>query len=143
MLEADPWNLLIVDEAHHLNAEEQHGFTLGYRLVRGLNNNGLIESMVFFTGTPHRGKNYGFIALLSLLRPDLFDLQKPMSLQMSSLSRVMIRNNKSTVTDLEGNRLFRRPKVKIPNPTFPTSTKHYYLSNFIQFESFFCFLVYQ
>ena len=30
-----------------------------------------IGSRVFFTATPHRGKNYGFLALVRLVRPDL------------------------------------------------------------------------
>ena len=32
-----------------------------------------MKSMLFFTGTPHRGKNFRLLSLLKLLRPDLFD----------------------------------------------------------------------
>jgi len=72
IFEAEPWDLLIVDEAHHLNADEDKGATLGYRLVDGLVRENLTRSRIFFTGTPHRGKDYGFFALLRLLRPDQF-----------------------------------------------------------------------
>ena len=44
--------LVIVDEAHHLNVDEETGPTLGYKLVEGLLEESRIGSMVFFTGTP-------------------------------------------------------------------------------------------
>jgi len=67
LLESQPWDLVMVDEAHHLNANEDSGFTLGYRVVNQLEQSNLIQSMIFFTGTPHRGKNYNFLQLLRLL----------------------------------------------------------------------------
>ena len=111
MLEAPPWDLVLVDEAHHLNSDEKSGPTLGYRLLEKLVDGNRIRSMVFFTGTPHRGKNFGFLSLLHLLRKDLFDPKRPLAQQLSGLREVMIRNNKQNVTDLKGNRLFRPPKV--------------------------------
>lgn len=112
LVEADPWDMVVVDEAHHLNADEETGPTLGYKLVEKLQEAGRIGSMVFFTGTPHRGKNFGFLALLRLLRQDLFDPRKPIDEQMTHLSGVMIRNNKHEVTDLAGVRLFQEPLVQ-------------------------------
>ena len=32
LLEAEPWDLVIVDEAHHLSVDERNGETLAYRL---------------------------------------------------------------------------------------------------------------
>ena len=107
MLEADPWDLLIVDEAHHLNADESRGSTLGYRFVERLLEQHKVESCVFFTGTPHRGKPYGFWSLMKLLRPDLFDPKKPDDGQIEMLQEALIRNNKSLVTDMHGNKLFK------------------------------------
>lgn len=107
MLEAEPWDLLIVDEAHHLNADESKGSTLGYRFVESLLEHQKVESCVFFTGTPHRGKPFGFWSLMKLLRPDLFDPKKPDHEQIELLSEVLIRNNKSLVTDMQGNKLFQ------------------------------------
>jgi len=109
--EAPPWDMLIVDEAHHLNSDEESGPTLAYRLVQELAEHNRVESMVFFTGTPHRGKDYGFLALCSLLRPDLFDPRVPAEGQLPSLRQMMIRNNKHSVTDLEGHKLFQQPTV--------------------------------
>lgn len=109
--ESPPWDLLIVDEAHHLNADPHMGATLGYKFVEQIVQRERVSSMVFFTGTPHRGKDFGFLALLKLLKPDLFDPRRPLTAQLAQLSKVMIRNNKQNVTDLKGNRLFQTPNV--------------------------------
>src|SRR5262245_5969819 len=112
MLEAPPWDLLVVDEAHHVNADEKSGPTLGYQFLEKLVEANRVRSIVFFTGTPHRGKNFGFLSLLRLLRPDLFDPKRPLTQQLSGLRQVMIRNNKQNVTDIKGKRLFHPPKTK-------------------------------
>jgi len=107
LMEAEPWDLLIVDEAHHLNADEQSGPTLGYSFVEKLiNKHRKVRSVIFFSGTPHRGKDYGFFSLLKLLRDDLFDPHRPLQEQMPLLRDVMIRNNKQSVTDMKGGKLF-------------------------------------
>src|SRR5207249_247148 len=54
---------------------------------------------------------YGFLSLVHLLRPDLFDLRAPMRAQLANLPQVMIRNAKANVTDLKGRKLFQSPKV--------------------------------
>jgi len=133
MLAAPPWDLVLVDEAHHLNADEQGGPTLGYRLIEKLVESNQIKSMVFFSGTPHRGKNYGFLALLKLLRPDLFDPKKPLEEQLPHLRHVMVRNNKQNVTDLKGNRLFQAPKVTSETYSYGKEEDRFYamLTEFI------------
>lgn len=107
ILEAEPWDLLIVDEAHHLYADESRGTTLGYRFVEKLLDLNKVESCLFFTGTPHRGKPFGFWSLMKLLRPDLFDPRTPDHEQIVRLPEALIRNNKSFVTDMQGKRLFK------------------------------------
>ncbi|WP_419163542.1 DEAD/DEAH box helicase [Candidatus Palauibacter sp.] len=106
LLDAPPWDMLIVDEAHHLNADEQTGKTLGFQLVERLVREQRVESCLFFTGTPHRGKSYGFWALMGLLRPDAFGPHRPEPEQLSRLREVLIRNLKHKATDMAGNRLF-------------------------------------
>lgn len=113
MFEAEPWDLVIVDEAHHLNADEQAGPTLGYTLMaRLMYDHKKVKSAIFFTGTPHRGKHYQFFALLKLLRDDLFNpldairSLDELQIQMSNLRLVMLRNNKQLVTDMVGKKLF-------------------------------------
>ncbi len=133
MLTAPPWDLILVDEAHHLNADEQGGPTLGYRFVEKIVQANRVTSMVFFTGTPHRGKNYGFTSLLRLLRPDLFDPRRPLQEQLPHLRQAMIRNNKQNVTDLRGNRLFRAPKVTSETYVYSPAEERFYkmLTEFI------------
>lgn len=133
LLEAEPWDLVVVDEAHHLNADEETGPTLGYRLIDKMLTQERIRSMVFFTGTPHRGKHYGFLSLLTLLRPDLFDPGKPLRQQLPQLCRAMIRNNKQNVTDLQGRRLFQSPINRPEQYSYSPEESNFYrmLTEFI------------
>jgi superfamily II DNA or RNA helicase len=126
MTQTDPWDLVIVDEAHHLNFDEAAGMTQAHRLIRILQDASRIQSLLFFTGTPHRGKHFGFFALMSLVRPDLFDPRKPIGPQLALLSQALMRNNKYHVTDLRGERLFREPKVEtIPYSYGPAEDSFY------------------
>ena len=111
LLEADPWDLVVVDEAHHLGVDEKTGETLAYSLVSELQERRKINSLLFFTGTPHRGKDFGFFGLMHLVRPDLFDPEGDKIEQLAQLPKVMIRNNKATVTDLQGVQLFKPVSV--------------------------------
>lgn len=111
LLEADPWDLVIVDEAHHLNADERMGDTLAYGLLAELNKRKKTESLLFFTGTPHRGKDYGFFKLMQLLRPDLFNPERKSVFLFPHLRNAMIRNNKASATDLRGEKLFTETTV--------------------------------
>ena len=106
LLEAKPWDLVLVDEAHHMNVDEDGHRTLSFELVERLQEQGRIQSMVLFTGTPHRGKDRGFLSLLKLLRPGDFNPQEPLEAQVQKLRTVMIRNNKQHVTDMKGAPLF-------------------------------------
>jgi ERCC4-related helicase len=133
LLEADAWDLVVVDEAHHLSVDERAGATLAYSLVSDLEERNKINSLLFFTGTPHRGKDYGFFGLMQLVRPDLFDPDGNKIEQLSLLPKVMIRNNKATVTDLQGQRLFTPVNVYSREYGYSTEEALFYrtLSEFI------------
>jgi ERCC4-related helicase len=133
LLEAEPWDLLIVDEAHHMNAHEDSGATLGYKLAESLIKAGKVKSTIFFTGTPHRGKDYGFLALLKLLREDLFNPNKPTNEQLPNLREVLIRNNKQNVVDMRGNKIFKPVDVSSETYTYTDDERHFYelLTEFI------------
>jgi SNF2 family DNA or RNA helicase len=133
LLDADSWDLVIVDEAHHLSVDDRAGETLAYSLVSDLEERGKINSLLFFTGTPHRGKDYGFFGLMHLVRPDLFDPDGDKIEQLSQLPKVMIRNNKATVTDLQGQRLFKPVSVYSREYGYSTEETLFYrtLSEFI------------
>ncbi len=127
LLQSPKWDLVIVDEAHHLNDDEGTGPTLGSRLIRALTHGGKVDSMLFFTATPHRGKTLGFLSLLNLLRPDLVpDAKRPMEDYIQVLPQVMIRNNKQAVTDLEGKRLFQAPVVRQETYSYSPEEAEFY-----------------
>lgn len=126
MFNAEGWDIVLVDEAHHLNHDEQTGMTLGHQLVRKLDQAKLVSSILLFTGTPHRGKHFGFFALMALVRPDLFDPRRPAESQMGNLRQALIRNNKYCVTDLSGNRLFREPIVRTEKYSYSEAEDRFY-----------------
>lgn len=132
-LDADPWDAVVVDEAHHLNADERTGETLSFQLLKAMEERRRINSLLLFTGTPHRGKDYGFLSLLSLLRPDDFDPDAPVDPQLQRLPEVMIRNNKANATDLAGNPLFTPVTVDGREYRFSAAERDFYdtLSRFI------------
>ncbi|OOV11925.1 SNF2-related protein [Deinococcus sp. LM3] len=133
LLEAEPWDLVIVDEAHHLNVDEATGATLGYQLLAKLQEHGKIGGLLLFTATPHRGKDHGFAALLELLRPDLFSTEVDLSAQLTKFPQAVIRNNKQTVTDLQGRRLFEPPLVSSEEYVYSPEEAQFYdkLTEFI------------
>jgi ERCC4-related helicase len=133
LLAAEPWDMVMVDEAHHLNADVRTGPTLGYQFVSKLLKANKAESVVFFTGTPHRGKNFGFWSLMNLLRPDLFSPDTPPAHQTQNLREAMIRNNKQNVTNLKGERLFEPPIVSSQTYDYSQIEKDFYemLTDFI------------
>ena len=132
-LDADPWDVVVVDEAHHLHADERTGETLMFQLLRAMEERRRIGSLLLFTGTPHRGKDYGFLSLLSLLRPGEFTPDEDIEPQLAKLPEVMIRNNKATATDLRGNRLFTPVTVESREYAFSVEERAFYdtLSQFI------------
>lgn len=132
MLQAEDWDLLIVDEAHHLNSHEAEGATLGYRFVQRLVEYGKFKSRMFFTATPHRGKDYGFFALLKLLSPDQFDPKKDASEQIEGVKQLVIRNNKQSVTDMKGAKIFR-PVTVMPRTYHFSSEEQAFYDQLTQF----------
>lgn len=113
LLDAPGWDMVIVDEAHHLNAEEESGKTLGFELLEKLNQAGKVLSCVLFTGTPHRGKTFGFWSLMSLLNAEIFGPKKNEVAMLKALPRFLIRNAKQKATDMKGVPLFK-PVIQHP-----------------------------
>ncbi len=107
LFESEPWDLVIVDEAHHMNAADNDGQTLEYQLFKKLNDAKKVISTIFFTGTPHRGFNYSFWMLMKLIAPDAFDPRLNTREQYARLSKYFIRNNKANTVDMNGKKLFQ------------------------------------
>ena len=133
LFDAKPWDLVLIDEAHHMNVDDQGHRTLSYQLVERLQERGKVQSMVLFTGTPHRGKDRGFLSLLKLLRPEDFDPEQPLEEQIEKLRTVMIRNNKHSVTDMSGASLFTPVRLRRETYAYSRQETHFYeqLTQFI------------
>lgn len=106
LLDAPGWDVVLVDEAHHLYADETGKKTLALQLMEKLEESGKIESCLLFTGTPHRGKDFGFWSLMGLL-DKRFGPKRPENLMLEALPAFLIRNAKQKATDMAGKLLFQ------------------------------------
>lgn len=133
LFDAKPWDLVLIDEAHHMNVDEQGHRALSYQLVESLQERGKVQSMVLFTGTPHRGKDKGFLSLLKLLQPEDFNPEQPLEEQLEKLRTVMIRNNKHSVTNMSGESLFTPVRTRQETYAYSPQETHFYeqLTQFI------------
>jgi superfamily II DNA or RNA helicase len=113
------WDLVIVDEAHKLSVsrsgakeKKTRRFVLGESLA------GKTTHYLFLTATPHKGDDYAYFRLLSLLEPHLFLGPE----QMKAAARegelkLVLRRSKEQVVDLQGRPLFQPRQVEtIPVP---------------------------
>jgi len=85
-----------------------------------------VGSMFFFTGTPHRGATLVF-SPNAAVEWGLFDPRKEIGPQLQCLRQAVIRNNKTSVTDLRGNRLFLKPKVRAETYKYTMEESDFYL----------------
>lgn len=131
---AEPWDLVVVDEAHHLSYDERGGATQGYALLAAMEEQEKVRDLLLFTGTPHKGKDFCFLSLMRLLAPKEFDPRRPMALQLGKLKNYMVRNNKYNVTDLHGKRLFQVPHVQATTYSYTAAESAFYekLTEFIE-----------
>ncbi|MBN2002243.1 MAG: DUF3883 domain-containing protein [Anaerolineae bacterium] len=105
-----PWDLVIVDEAHHMAGYEDRE-TEAYKLGRVLARN--TKHLVLATATPHKGDPQNFLKLLQLLDEDIHDPsivnQKAPGKRGSPL---MLRRLKEEMVDFEGEPLFKKRVVE-------------------------------
>lgn len=99
------WDLVLVDEAHHMAGYEK-GETLAYQLGRRLAQN--TKHLVLATATPHKGDPINFLRLLQLLDPDIHD---PNIVNQRAPGQrgnpLMLRRLKEEMVDFDGNKLFK------------------------------------
>ena len=114
LLARQTWDLVIVDEAHKLYAtryRQKVYKTKRYQLGEALAPK--TTHFLFLTATPHKGDDYAYFMLLSLLEPRLF--ANPEQLKGAARSGKLpfvLRRTKEQVTDLQGRPLFRKREVK-------------------------------
>jgi ERCC4-related helicase len=107
LLQAERWDLVIVDEAHRLT-RRQNGLKFErsqrYRMAETLREHS--GNLVLLTATPHQGRSDQFSALLELLRPEFTREFRHLEEHPEILADMVFRNRKSDVTDMEGNFIF-------------------------------------
>ena len=108
LLQAEPWDLVIFDEAHRLT-RKQYGlkFSSSQRFDLALALRSRTESMLLLTATPHQGQQDSFAALLELIRPERKQELLTLGLNPEILQDMVFRNRKADVTDVEGNFIFQ------------------------------------
>ena len=102
------WDLVVVDEAHHLTAKEygkKIDKTKNYQLLERLRER--TRFFLFLTATPHQGEDDRFALLLKLLDPEIISSTDDLWTLGPKINDLMGRNIKAEVTDFEGNRLFK------------------------------------
>ena len=112
LLNAPRFDLVIVDEAHHVSRiryGKKQQTTQNYRLMEALQ--GHTRDLLFLSATPHQGDNFQFWSLVNLLDNHLFDSPDAMISHRSLLNRVMVRRTKREVVDANGKPLFVRRQV--------------------------------
>jgi len=119
LLQAEPWDLVIVDEAHRLT-RRQYGNKLDasqrYALLHKLRKRS--EHILLLSATPHQGKEDSFIGLLELLHPDRKNDLLELNANPGIVGEMVFRNNKADVTYLDGSFIFKGKTVRqIEAPT--------------------------
>ena len=108
LLSADPWDIVIFDEAHRLS-RRQWGRKIEasdrFRLAADLRQ--CTDAMLLLSATPHQGMHDKFQAILELLRPELRNEIAMLALNPEILREMVIRNHKADVTDAEGRFIFQ------------------------------------
>jgi superfamily II DNA or RNA helicase len=91
-----PWDLLIVDEAHHFAPQSGSRASQRTRMLREIRF--LFEHRIFASATPHNGKTVCFTGLLELLDPVRFQMTVAMDAQdRQHLAEVRVRRLKEDV----------------------------------------------
>ncbi len=108
LMQAEPWDLIVFDEAHRLS-RRQYGlkFDSSQRFKLAATLRKYSDSLLLLSATPHQGKTDKFQALLELVRPEWKKEIRRVEMNPEILRYMVIRNNKSDVTDAEGNFIFQ------------------------------------
>jgi superfamily II DNA or RNA helicase len=109
VLSTAPWDIIVVDECHHLSAWEQDGGkpSQAYRLVQQLLERQSSEArVILMSGTPHQGHHTRFENLLRLLRGN--------SESDECLSGRVIYRTKDDIRNWEGAPVFPNRQVNEP-----------------------------
>lgn len=109
ILQADQWDLCIIDEAHRLSRHEKathYSYTDRYKMAAAIRKK--TNSLLLLSGTPHQGDDGLFRGLLELLRPGPAWKRRINNIRANPevLANMIIRNKKAEVTDAHGRFIF-------------------------------------
>jgi len=125
LMVADSWGVVVFDEAHRLSRSRfglRYNTSDRFKLAQVLRKT--TDSLILLSATPHQGKQDKFQSLLELLHPEWRDQINSLSLNPEILGRMVIRNNKSEVTDSDGEFIFKGKRVlSIVVPPDPNEKK--------------------
>lgn len=129
---AGAWDVVIFDEAHRLTRHADGERSERYRLAEALR--GQADAFLLLSGTPHQGYTDRFKGLLQLVRLDLKSQIDTLEANPELIGDMILRNRKSTVTDAEGNLIFRGHEVhRVPvNPSRATLRFQNMLSDYLR-----------
>jgi superfamily II DNA or RNA helicase len=128
LLRRQVWDFVIVDEGHKLSATRygrKISKTKRYQLGEALSER--CSHILLLTATPHRGDDEAYFLLLNLLHPRMFARAD----HLKEVARgkglpFVLRRSKEQVTDLQGNRLFKRREVKTLSVTLTDAERRLY-----------------
>ena len=109
IVQSKPWDIVVVDECHHLSAWDQDGGkpSQAYKLVQSLIQRQAGDSrVILMSGTPHQGHQTRFENLLNLLRAPEEDV--------GMLTGRVIYRTKDDIKDWDGNPVFPNRQVNEP-----------------------------
>lgn len=106
---AGEWDVIVFDESHKLTRREDGERTERYRLAEMLRQHA--DAFLLLSATPHQGYTDRFKALLELVRPDLAPQIRTLESNPEIIAEMILRNRKTTVTDANGNFIFRGHEV--------------------------------
>ena len=112
LLQAGNWDLIVFDEAHRLSRRQwgqKYESSERFRLAVALRKR--TDALLLLSATPHQGMQDKFQALLELLRPELKEEIRTLSMNPEILREMVVRNHKADVTDVDGNFIFRGKKT--------------------------------
>jgi len=112
LLAAQPWDLIVFDEAHHLTASESGNKvrkTQNFRLAESMREHS--RDLLLLSATPHQGDHFRFWMLIRLLDPRLFENTDDMIENRHRLNAVVFRRTQADACDANGDPLFARRQV--------------------------------
>lgn len=132
------WDIAIIDEAHHLTARRGSDGTINkvdrYNVGEAVSENS--DSVLFLTGTPHKGKHDQFYFMLDLLVPYRFENEHDIS--PKKLNDVMIRRLKSNpnMVNSDGTPMFPEKYIETLGVDFTEKESNLYedITSYLQNE---------